>query len=218
MLTKKGQSVIEVIVAIAIFVILAGGTVTVVLGSFLSSRQGEEETKASFLAREGVDSVESIRNQSWSNLADGPHGLTNLSGKWAFSGTGETINKYTRVVTISSVQRSAGGNIVAAGGTNDPNTKQVVSKVTWNFTPAQQSTVDMTQFFTNWQTSFVSPIAPTPLPTPTSCTGVCLNNGYSLGTCRANATACTNFSETRLSTGDVYCTGGANADTCCCAE
>lgn len=61
---------------------------------------------------------------------------------------------------------------------------------------------------------------PTPTPTPTippsSCNAVCISRGYSLGTCRKNAQDCSTRSEVYVSSGDVYCTGGANADTCCC--
>jgi len=60
----------------------------------------------------------------------------------------------------------------------------------------------------------------TPSPTPTTapantCNSVCITGGYSSGTCRKNAASCTG-GEVYYSPGDVYCTGGANADTCCC--
>lgn len=61
-----------------------------------------------------------------------------------------------------------------------------------------------------------SPV-PTPSPSPTSCVQVCQNSGFSGGTCRASNGACNANGETRVSTGNQYCTGGRNADTCCCA-
>ncbi len=62
---------------------------------------------------------------------------------------------------------------------------------------------------------------PTPFPTPTpppatSCNMVCTNLGKLTGTCRKNAAACTTNGETYTSAGDQFCTGGPNADTCCC--
>jgi len=50
----------------------------------------------------------------------------------------------------------------------------------------------------------------------TTCSDYCANNGYSAGTCRQNVNQCSRNSETSESGGDSYCTGGANADTCCC--
>ncbi len=59
--------------------------------------------------------------------------------------------------------------------------------------------------------------SPTPSPSPTSCAEVCTQNNYSAGTCRKNTGACNSNGETRESAGDTFCTGGPNADTCCCA-
>jgi type II secretory pathway pseudopilin PulG len=64
--------------------------------------------------------------------------------------------------------------------------------------------------------------SPTPTPTPTTepystCSELCLGSGYSSGTCRQNAKACSDNGETYESGGDQYCTGGPNSDTCCCA-
>lgn len=59
--------------------------------------------------------------------------------------------------------------------------------------------------------------SPTPSPTPASCPEVCQSLTYSTGTCRKNPAACKQNSETHEATGDTYCTGGNNADTCCCA-
>ncbi len=224
---SSGQSVIEVIIAVAIFVILASGSVTVILGSFLSSRQGSEETQASFYAQEGLDAVKSIRDQSWEFLVDGDHGLSFAGGKWVFNGTSEVLGKYTRKITISPVNRSVGGDIAPTGGTLDPNTKKAVALVTWNFTPIKTSSVEMSSYLTNWQTAFVTPAAtatptptpvptPTPTPTPTSCNSVCTNNGYASGICRGNVGQCNNNSETNVSSGNVFCTGGPSSDTCCC--
>ena len=50
-----------------------------------------------------------------------------------------------------------------------------------------------------------------------TCTTVCQGSGYSAGTCRQNAGKCTQNGETHVAAGDTYCTGGASADTCCCA-
>lgn len=60
-----------------------------------------------------------------------------------------------------------------------------------------------------------SQITPTP-PPPASCSSECVNAGYGGGTCRKNAQDCNKSGETYLPSGNPYCTGGPNADTCCC--
>lgn len=57
--------------------------------------------------------------------------------------------------------------------------------------------------------------SPTPTPSANSCNSICILNGYTSGICRKNAASCTG-GEVYYSPGDVYCTGGPTADTCCC--
>ena len=49
-----------------------------------------------------------------------------------------------------------------------------------------------------------------------TCDQYCQGQGYSTGTCRANAQQCTKNSETYEPGGDTYCTGGGSS-ACCCA-
>src|SRR3990170_5463646 len=215
-----GQSVIEIIVAVSIFVLISGGSVITILGSFLASRLAEEETTASFYAVEGLEAVKSIRNQSWNNLktADGNHGLDNTSGSWTFSGSADILGKYTRVINVSSLV--------------DPDSKEITATVTWSFIPTKLTIVEMTTQLANWQevsfealattpTPILTPtptVSPTLTPTPsiTTCTAYCSSLGYSQGTCRRNVNQCNSNGETNEPGGNQYCTSGPNT-TCCCA-
>ena len=204
-----GASVIEVIVAISIFVIFASGSVVAVLGSILSSNLGGDESTAAFYAKEGISAVESIRNRSWNELTDGTYGLSNLGGEWSLNGASEVLGKYTRTITIDSIQRDTEGNIVSLGSL-DPNTKSVLSEVTWNVTSTRPVTVSLFTYVTNWQASYV----PTPTPATTSCNQHCTRSGYSQGACRRNSSQCQQNGETYESGGDAYCPPPDK--TCCC--
>lgn len=59
-----------------------------------------------------------------------------------------------------------------------------------------------------------TPTPPPPTPPP-SCTSICAGQGYSSGSCIGNANQCKSPKVYQPS-GNMYCTGGANADTCCC--
>lgn len=149
-----GQSVVEIIIAVGLFSIIAGSSIIAILSSFSSTRLSEEYTMATAIATEGLEAAQSIRNQSWSALTNGAHGLSNSGGTWAFSGTTDidASGRFTRTVTLSSVQRNNAGDIVASGGTVDAETKLVTASVTWNFTESRSNTVTLVQYLTNWQT------------------------------------------------------------------
>lgn len=154
----SGQSVVEIIVAISITIIIASTAVAAVLGALSSSRLSEEESFAANFASECFEAVTSLRNQSWSNLADGTYGLSNSGGVWVFSGSSDLdpSGRFTRTAQISSVQRDANHDLVDSGGTLDQETKKVTCTVNWYYTPVRLNTVTFVSYLTNWQENKLS--------------------------------------------------------------
>jgi len=188
---NKAQSLIEMLVAIAIFI---GGISLIgflVIDAGIASRQSSERTRALSLAKEGLEAARSIRDNSFANLVNGSHGLALSANQWVFSGASDAQDQFTRSVTISEI---------------DSNTKKIVSNVNWQFSANRPSEVELATYLTNWQQISI-----------TSCEQYCQSLSYIIGTCRPNPQQCTKNGETYESGGDVYCTGGGGADTCCCA-
>lgn len=213
------MSIIEVIIAVALFVIIAGSTTIVVLGSFSSTRLAKEEVKATLIAEEGLEAVQSIRNQDWNNLSVGTYGLSNSGGNWVFSGSSDVdpSGRYTRTITVSQVERDGNGDVISTGGTVDDQTYLINVNVSWDFTPTRNNMVELNQYLTDWQLSVGAGSGGGGTGGVTTCSDYCVSQSYSTGTCRANANQCNNNGETYESVGDTYCTGGGGADTCCCA-
>lgn len=154
---QKGFSVVEVILAAALFMILATGSVAVILQGLDSNRLGEEQTVATQYASEGIEATRSIKNQNFASLVNSAGtGISRVGTVWTFSGSNNTLSsKYIRVLTVSDVQRDGSGNIVASGGTLDPLTKKVTSTVSWNFTPTRSNSVVLNTYLTNWKKAIV---------------------------------------------------------------
>lgn len=149
---NKGFSVIEIILAAGIFVIFATGITGVVVSSFTASRQGEEQTKATQFASEGLEAVKSIKNQTFINLvATASSGVTRFGGVWSLFGTNNIFEKYTRTIAISSVQRDGSGNIVASGGATDSATMKVRSTVTWAASGARNDSVVLSTYLSDFR-------------------------------------------------------------------
>jgi len=153
---ESGFSVIEVMLAAALFIIFSSGIVTVVLQGFDANRLGDEESIASEYASEGIEAAISIKNQAFTNIVDtaGTGVIRNGSSVWAFSGANNTFGKYTRVITVTDVLRDVSGNIVASGGSLDPNTKKVTSTVSWNVSPTRNDSVVLSTYLTNWRSGY----------------------------------------------------------------
>ena len=134
---ENGQLLIELTVAIGIFVIVASVLISLILNSYVAGRLASEITIANFLAEEGLEATRSIRNNNWADITNGDHGLIiSALGNWQFSGTSEIIDgKFTRIINV---------------GETDPDRKQITSQVTWQFTEARPQEIRLITYLTNW--------------------------------------------------------------------
>lgn len=136
----KGQSLIELIIAIGIFLIAIVGLVFLVLDSYISGRLASEITVANFLAEEGLEATRAIRDNAWNDLVPGNSGLVISGNNWVFQGTSEDINDQlrggTRTIEVEDVSFDR---------------KKVTSRVAWKFTEERIQEVKLITYLTNWQ-------------------------------------------------------------------
>ena len=216
LIRQRAFSIIEIILAMAIFVILTASSISIIISSFLSSRVVKEEQQAMDLAIEGMNVVEAFRDQDWDNLAEGDYGLALNDGEWQFSGGSDTDSsgKYTRIINISAVERDIDGEIITVGIT-DEETKLVTVDIAWDFNPGRPKNIVLEKYLTNWQESQAN-AGGGGGTTISTCAEYCSSLGtYSSGICRLNRNKCTSNGEVFETVGDSYCTVGKN-DTCCC--
>lgn len=136
-INQKGFSLVEVILASAVFVLL----VIAFVGAYLYGQEATmlagNRARAALLAEEGLEAARNIRDASFANLTNGAHGLQIPSNQWEFSGTSDiTDSFFTRQVVVSSA---------------DASHKNVTSSVTWQQNPARAGQVSLATQFTNWQ-------------------------------------------------------------------
>lgn len=151
--SKSGQSLIELLIAMALAAIL----LPALMAGLVLSRQGRpqttQRTAATALLREAEESVRSLRARGWSFVSTNPSFHTYISGSaWALASGSEVINGYTRSIKISDVSR-ASGKIVTSGGTLDPSTKLVTITVSW--TTPYSSSVSTNFYLTRYRDNIV---------------------------------------------------------------
>lgn len=152
---SAGFGIIEVIVAMGIFVIIAVTGVSTVTHSFSINRLSEETSTAHLFAQEGIEAARSIRNQDWTDMVAGTHGVSNAGNAWSFSGSNNISGKYTRQITVAQGQRDGSGNIVDSGGSADSDLVKVTSEVSWDFSPTRANNVTLETYFTNFIKSII---------------------------------------------------------------
>lgn len=138
---EKGQFLIELIIAIGIFVIMASSLTFLIFNSYTAGYLASEITQANFLAEEGLEAARSIRDSDWTKLTAGNHGLaiSETENTWIFQGISEDVRDQlregTRVITVEDL---------------DSDRKQIISQVTWQFTEARPQEIQLITYLTNW--------------------------------------------------------------------
>ena len=154
-MNNKGQSLLEVIVAMAIFALISAAMITLSLGGFTALEQGGEHTEAKALAQEGIEAVRAIRDSAWNELIYTTSSVSVSSTQWVFDGEDsiETIGQYTRTISFSDVCRDVSDDIaVCPGDYTDIHSKKVSSVVTWEVRPGVSNSVQQFGYLTNWDT------------------------------------------------------------------
>lgn len=145
--TPNGQSLIELLITIALTSIF----IPALLTAFLFSREGrsqqEQRLQAVALLQETQEALRSVRERNWTQFAVNGIFHSAVSGaQWTLTPGSQTISGFTRTIQISDVYRDSSGEIVSIGGTLDSSTKKVFTSVAWSL--PYPSSVDTSAFFT----------------------------------------------------------------------
>jgi prepilin-type N-terminal cleavage/methylation domain-containing protein len=137
---KKGFSLLELILAVAIFSLAGVGLAMLLIDSNTSTQLVNERTDSLLYAQEGINGVIGIRsNSGWNALAAGTYGLTDVDGVLALDDAGsdypDEAEKYTRVITIADAATSI---------------KNVQVNISWEITPARMGSTTLETILTNW--------------------------------------------------------------------
>lgn len=165
--SSKGFSLLELTLAIGLFMIFVAGLGAAAIGGHLTGLENAKMAKAEALVTESWEAVRAICNNDWANVANDDHGLSAESGHWIFSGTSDLSDGFVRTITVSDVRRDDLGNIVQSGGEVDPDTKRVAFDLSWEPSSGQLRTLHFESYLTNYSDPGVWPIpAPEPPPGP----------------------------------------------------
>jgi len=129
---SRGQSLIELLVAISVGTILIGGSVTLMGVSLKSYGTVRKHLQANVLIRQTIEVIQTLARYDWHSVYDltkGSDYKISLSGNtWAINAGQETdtINDipYKRYLQVYNVNRNESGDI-ADTGDDDPSTQKI---------------------------------------------------------------------------------------------
>ena len=150
-----GQGLLEIIIAMAVFGIIASALASLSLGGFKGLTQGGQRTAAEIFAQQGMEAVRAIRDRAWNENISGPTGVQIQTNQWRFSGTQDVTPPpvYTRIIRFNPVCRNPASVVVActqAGAVSDIQSREVVVSVTWTTPYGAANMVEKRALITNW--------------------------------------------------------------------
>lgn len=149
----SGQTLLEALLALGLLSVAISGSLLLAFRYLNTSNRVRDLVNIGTVMEEGFEAIESIAYRSWGTLVTGAtnYGLVQSGGVWNVTTTPDIIQgRYTRTVHIAAVYRDTNCNIVAGGGTLDPDTKKITIDVAGSMTPIpfQRSS---TKYITNWK-------------------------------------------------------------------
>ncbi len=158
-INPKGFILIEVLVAIAIFVLFSSAMVSMVLGSLTVVEKSSDYSYALNLSQENIEAVKIIQKKAWNDLSYTKSSVE-FDGEWVLNGenTESLTGKFKRYVIFEPVYRDENGfllNEETANSFRDVNTLKIISKVIWSNNNKELSVSNNT-YISNWESAIWS--------------------------------------------------------------
>jgi len=159
MAVKKGASLIELLVVVAVIVFCLSGLLFQLSFSLKKTVENRHLTQANFLARGAIESVRNFRdNTDWASNGLGVFVIGNdyhlqavgVPKEWQFVGGASTTDIFTWKVQLFGVFRDVNNYVVDSGGVLDTESKKVKATITWvEMGETKELTLD--SILTNWR-------------------------------------------------------------------
>jgi hypothetical protein len=147
--SKSGQSLVEVLVALAVGTIFIIGAAVVIVPSLRSNKYAGQLQAAAALGKELLENTRAFSEANWHNIYDLSKGssnhyyLTTSTSPFSAVSGNETVtvstSTYVRYFYVENVNRDVSGYITSGAGTDDPSTQKV--NVVYQWTGGQTSTI-----------------------------------------------------------------------------
>lgn len=163
---KKGISIVEILVVIAIIGVALVSLLGLATFSLKASTLIKETTRANSLAQETIEAVRNFRDGiTWDNddpenkydglgivatgVAYHPEKSIDTPPKWMLIQEEEIVNGFSRKVVFEDVSRDADDNIEDSynPANDDPDTRKVTAIISWK----DNKKVEIVTYLTNWK-------------------------------------------------------------------
>jgi len=136
--TFRSFTITELLIALAIFAVVASSIIFVTIDALEAGRVGKDRSIALAFAQEGLEAARSIRNRNYNELINGTYGLSQAANQWRFSPTPENLqNRFTRAILVEDYAA---------------NEKKLTSRIIWQLRAGRNLKIELVSILSNWKT------------------------------------------------------------------
>ncbi len=150
----KGFSLVELILAIGIFSIIASFLVFLVLDSTRTYENLEKRATATHITKEIYSALKYLKAEEWFSIRvetdQGPKHIEYVDGKYNIAEGEITNDSITHSFSIELAQRDASGMLVEEGGAIDPHTRVVNISISWKDRFGKAHTISPKLYLNDW--------------------------------------------------------------------
>lgn len=146
----KGQNLIEALFALSIFFVFVVGSLILMFRYLDTTLKAKELQASNTIAIETYEALAGLSQNSFLDLTPGTYGLSKTSGYWSLDAEPDIIkDRFTRTVTISTVNRDDDCEITETGGTDDPDSRLIQLSIDWD-SGGHTLSQNFNKYFTNY--------------------------------------------------------------------
>lgn len=150
-------SLLEAIVALAVFALVAAAIVTLLLGGWSASSRQTDLSQAERLATSGLEAARAIAAHDWLAMDLTATGLVYDNNEWRFlgQGTSDQTDNFSRQLLVAPVCRDSVSQhvVTCPSGYQDDNSRQITAVISWPNQLGQTVTTSQQTFIINLATT-----------------------------------------------------------------
>ncbi|MCR4311872.1 MAG: hypothetical protein NUV56_01175 [Candidatus Uhrbacteria bacterium] len=145
----RGSIMLEALIAAGVAAMFMTAIVSLVVISNQTSDRASELQLATWNVNEGLEALQTIAFADLANTESGA--LTMAGARWTVTAGPQALSGgMSRTLRVRDVRRDASCFVVASGGTIDPDSKYLISEMTWSDTAGRSHTSTQEMLRTRW--------------------------------------------------------------------
>ena len=133
---KKGFSIVEILIAISIFLILTTGTFAFTLQTIQANKNARYRTQAYLQIQQVQNALTIKKKESWKNITTltnlGDYHITLTNGVYDFASGAGVQDGLTTKINVGAAYRDSSNNLTDdTNQTNDPGSRKVTINISW---------------------------------------------------------------------------------------